>query len=101
MIEVNVIQINVGIMINVNLSVKNVKKIMLPMLENGKQLTRIMGDSVFICDEVIFICESYEETKTSFNQKQGNCKTKNFYILLAFSLITTALLIAVSIYSYL
>ena len=69
--------------------------------ENGKQLARIMDDLVFICDEVIFICELYEETKTSFNQKEAACKTKNFYIFLAFSLITTAILIAVSIYSYL
>ena len=29
------------------------------------------------------------------------CKTQNFYILLAFSLVTIALLIAVSIYRYL
>ena len=52
-------------------------------------------------DEVI---ESYdEETKTiprNFNEKKATCKTRNFYILLAFLLITTALLIAVSIYCY-
>ena len=45
-----------------------------------------------------------EETKnipTSCNKKNVACKTKNFYILLAFLLITIALLIAVSIYSYL
>ena len=54
-----------------------------------------------MCDEVI---ESYdEETKTiprNFNEKKATCKTRNFYILLAFLLITTALLIAVSIYCY-
>ena len=33
--------------------------------------------------------------------KKGPCKIQNFYILLAFSLITKALLIAVIIYCYL
>ena len=45
-----------------------------------------------------------DETKTSainFNEKSTMRKTKNFYILLAFLLITVALLIAVSIYCYL
>ena len=38
---------------------------------------------------------------TNFNRKNITCKTQNFYILLAFLLITIALLIAVSIYCYL
>ena len=38
---------------------------------------------------------------TNFNEKEANCKMQNFYILVAFFLITTALLIAVSIYCYL
>ena len=50
-----------------------------------------------MCDELI---ESYEE-ETNFNKKKATCKTQNFYILLAFLLITIALLIAVSIYCYL
>ena len=58
----------------------------------------IMDDAEIICDEVI---ESYDkETKTistTFNEKRTICKTQNFYILLAFSLVTIALLIAVSI----
>ena len=33
--------------------------------------------------------------------KKATCKTQNFYILLAFLLITIALLVAVSIYCYL
>ena len=33
--------------------------------------------------------------------KKATCKTQNSYILLAFSLITIALLVAVSIYCYL
>ena len=60
-----------------------------------------MDNSAIMCDEVI---ESYnEETKTirtNFNEKKATCKTQNFYILLAFLLITIALLIAFSIYSY-
>ena len=45
-----------------------------------------------------------EETKTdtrNFNEKNRTCKMQNFYILLAFSLITIESLIAVSIYCYL
>ena len=38
---------------------------------------------------------------TNFNEKKVTCKTQNFYIPLAFLLITIALLIAVSIYCYL
>ena len=58
-----------------------------------------MDDSLITCDEVI---ESYdEETKTiltNFNKKKAICKTQNFCVLLAFLLITIALLLAVSIY---
>ena len=60
-----------------------------------------MDDSRIMCDEVT---ESYdEETNTipkNFNEKKATCKTKYFNILLAFLLITIALLIAVSIYCY-
>ena len=48
-----------------------------------------MDDSVITYDEVI-----EKETKTvtaNFNEKNAICKTKNFYILLAFLLITIAL----------
>ena len=37
----------------------------------------------------------------NFNEKNITCKTKSFYILLTFLLITITLLIAVSIYCYL
>ena len=61
-----------------------------------------MDDSTIMCDEVI---ESHnEETKTistNFKKKKATCKTPNFYILLAFLLITLALLIPVCIYCYL
>ena len=70
--------------------------------ENGKYLASIMDDSAIICDEVI---KSYDEEiktiPTNFNEKNITCKTQNFYILLAFLLITITLLIAVSIYCYL
>ena len=45
-----------------------------------------------------------DETKTipkNFNDKKAAYKTQDFYILLVFSVITIALLIAVSIYCYL
>ena len=49
--------------------------------------------------------ESYvEETKTiptDCYEKKANCKTKDLYILLVFSLSTISLLMAISIYCYL
>ena len=69
---------------------------------NGKYLASIMDDSAITCDEII---ESYdEETKTipkNFNEQKATCKTQNFYILLAFLLITVELMLAASIYCYL
>ena len=62
--------------------------------ENGKYLASIMDDSVITCDEIIDVEE------TNFNEITITCKRKCFYILLAFLLITIALLIAVSIYYY-
>ena len=60
-----------------------------------------MDDSAITCDEII---ESHdEETKsilTNFNEREATSKTQNLYILLAFLLITIALLIAVSIYCF-
>ena len=60
-----------------------------------------MDDLAVTCDEII---ESYnEETKivpTNFNEIKLACETQNFYILLAFLLITVALLITVN-YCYL
>ena len=58
-----------------------------------------MDGSAITCDEVIELHD--KETKTvpkNFNEKKATCKMQNFYILLAFLLITIALLIAVSIY---
>ena len=61
--------------------------------ENGKYLVSIMD--TIICDEIIDVKE------TNFNEKDITCKTRSFYILLTFLLITITLLIAVSIYSHL
>ena len=45
--------------------------------------------------------EETETITTNINEKNITCKIQNFYILLAFLLITIALLISVSIYCYL
>ena len=54
-----------------------------------------MDDSVILCDETI----DTEETKA--DPQNITCNPQNFYILLAFLLISIAILIAVSIYYYL
>ena len=53
-----------------------------------------MDDSAITCDEII---ESYNEDaaakpfdETNFNEKKATFKTQNFFILLAFLLITIA-----------
>ena len=80
-----------------------------------------MNDSAIICDKIIDADTDVDaeaksndkgkwtdeakvnnqETKvipTNFNEKKATCKTQKFYILLAFLLITIALLIVASIY---
>ena len=70
--------------------------------ENGKHLASIMDDSTIICYEVIMLYDEEINTiPTILNKKKVSHKTKSFYILLAFSLNTIALLIAVSIFCYL
>ena len=49
------------------------------------------------CDEMIDV-EEKETIPTNFNEIKVTYKTQNFYILLAFLLITIALLIAVSVF---
>ena len=51
-----------------------------------------MDDSGMICDEII------DGKEVNFNAKNITCKTQNFYISLAFLLITITLLIAVCVY---
>ena len=72
-----------------------------------------MGDSAITCDEII---ESYDEDldtkarsnneaksydETNFDGNRATCKNAKFLYLLAFLLITIALLMTVSIYCYL
>ena len=52
---------------------------------NRKYLATIMDDSVIMCNEVIG-----KTVPTNFNEKKATRKMQNFYILLAFLLITTA-----------
>ena len=63
--------------------------------ENEINLVSIIDDSTIICDEIINVKER------NFNEKNITCKTKKFYILLDFLLITLALLMVVSIFCYL
>ena len=75
--EKNVIQINGGTSVNVDVSIKNVvylKKIILGILVHVVvKMENIMHDSVIMCDEII----DAEETKTI--PKNITCKTKIFY----------------------
>ena len=83
----NVVQINGGTTINVDMSVKNVvyvKKYYVwnpatQSCENGKYCTSIMGDSAITCDEIIdMILPMMKKTKTipaDFNEKKATCKT--------------------------
>ena len=75
--EKNVIQINGGTSVNVDVSIKNVvylKKIILGILVHVVvKMENIMHDSVIMCDEII----DAEETKTI--PKNITCRTKIFY----------------------
>ena len=64
--------------------------------ENGKYSAIIIDDSLIMFDEII---EEIITVSTNFNEKKVTCKTKHFFILITFLLITIALLIAFSIYS--
>ena len=105
--EENAIQINSGIMINVYVSVKNfmqVKKIMFGILLHVIVKMENIWQVLWMIQQLFVTKADDEEIKTiptNFNEKKATCKTKNFYILLAFLLITIGLLIAVSIYCYL
>ena len=67
--------------------------------ENGKHVENIIGDSVITCDEIIE--ETIPRKSTATTTVVTKCTSTNFYTLLAFLLMTIALLRAVSIYSYL
>ena len=61
----------------------------------------IVNQIVITCDEIIDAEAKSNNEQTNTIPKNKICETKSFYILLAFLLITTALLIAVRIYCYL
>ena len=105
----NVIQINGRITINVYVNVDMWKRLCEKdyvwnpatcNCENGKYLASIMDDSAIICDKVID-ADMESNNKTNFNEKKATCKMQNLHILHVFFLISTAFLIAVSIYRYL
>ena len=109
MIEENALQINGGITINV--SVKNVmyvKNVMFGSLLNVVVKMENIQQVLWMIQR-LFVMKLYmksndEGTKTTsinFNEQKATFKMQNCYILLVFSLITIALLIAVSIYYYL
>ena len=63
--------------------------------------SKFIDDLGIICDRVIELYnEEIKTIRTNFNEKNATCEIENIYILLAFLLITIALLIAVSIYCY-
>ena len=58
--------------------------------------------SAIRCDEIIDKnAEAKSYDATNFNKKKATCQMQKIYILLAFLLITIALFIDVSIFSYL
>ena len=83
-----VTQINGGIMINVDVSVKKrhvcdkdyVSNPATCNCENGKYLANIMHDSAIMCDKII---ESYEKEK-NFIEKKATCNVQKLYFLLSF-----------------
>ena len=58
--------------------------------ENGKYLESIVDNLAITCDE---IRKQTKTIPTNFSRKNIICETKNFYIVLTFSLITIALLV--------
>ena len=101
MTEENVIQINGGITINVDVSLKKAryvkKSVWNPATcnsENGKYLVSIKDDSAIICDEVIdaeakLSLKDNDETISipNFNEKNATCKKEHFYNFTIFTYI--------------
>ena len=63
-----------------------------------RKQTSIIDDSVITSDEIISVKKHFP---TNLNGKEVNCEMETIYILLAFLLITIALLTVASIYGYL
>ena len=87
--EEYIIQINDGLMANVNVSVKNVRYIKKDYIcnpstcgcKNRKHLASIMDYSAIMCDEIM---ESYKEEgkniQTNFNEKKKKSIKRKIYI---------------------
>ena len=61
-----------------------------------------MDDLTITYEEILKSCDQKIKTiPTNFNEKKAICKLQNFYIILAFLLISITLLISFSIYNYL
>ena len=102
----NVIDINRGIMINVDVSVINVmfvRNIIIGILLHVIVKIEKIQQGLWIIRQLrVMKLQSYnEKTKTNFNEKKEAYKTQHFSILLAFLLIAIAILIAVGVYCYL
>ena len=105
--EGNRIQINGGILTNVDVSCKKClvcdkDYIWNPstyIYENGTHLASIIDYLAITFDEYMQSCNKETKTiTTDFNEKKSICKTQNFYILLAFLLIAVLLLRSFNIY---
>ena len=93
----DLIQINGGIIVNIEGPVKNIMfGILLHIIVKRKYIRSIIYDSMIMCDEAI----DSDDKKVNFNEKKSVCKMQNVYFLLDFLLITIALWIAVSINCY-
>ena len=104
--EENVTQINGGITINVDASVKDIiylKKIIFRILLHVIVKMQNIQQVLWMIHQLSAMKSQSKKTKekTKFNEKKVTCIMKNFNILLAFLLITIALLRAVIIYCYL
>ena len=69
--------------------------------KNGKCVGSIIDDSAITCHEIMGRRKTILTKTVPAKNILTKSNSKNFYILLAFLLITIALLIAVSIYCYL
>ena len=107
LMEGNRIQINGGILTNVDVSCKKClvcdkDYIWNPstyIYENGTHLASIIDYLAITFDEYMQSCDKETKTiTTNFNEKKSICKTQNFYILLAFLLIAILLLRSFNIY---
>ena len=105
-----VIQITGEITIYINVSVKNFMHVKVIVwnpatcsCENGKYLASIMDDQQLLAIMYYRVIRHRNKnfSNTYFKEKKATFHTQNYYILIAFSLITIALLIVVNVHCYL